>query len=246
MFNFLKKNHWIPVIVLFVLVLSACQSSPLNQPNVSDQPRTISVEGTGKVSLDPSLARISIGVQTENESAQEAVSKNSEKVEQMMAVLEEFGIPKEDIQTANFNIHRQDNRDRPEKTLPESSDAYIVSNIVRVTLRDLDELGALLDEAVQAGANTVNNIQFDAQDKEKANKKALELAMQDARARAETIAESADVELGEVYQVETFGGGPVLARQEVEEEAAGAAAVPISPGQLDIQVRVNVRYQIAK
>ncbi|MFO8035522.1 MAG: SIMPL domain-containing protein [Anaerolineales bacterium] len=237
------NKKWILIVFTLGLVLSACQASP-NAVGTEDQPRLISVQGTGQVSLDPTLARISVGVQTEDENAQEAVSANNQRVEEIMAVLGELGIPAEDMQTVDFSIRQQGDREPKQEIEGETQKTYVVSNIVRVTLRDLDQLGSLLDEVIQAGTNTIHGIQFDAENKEEANKNALELAMKDARARAEAIAGTADVQLGDVYRVETFGGGPVYAEREVAEEAA--AAVPISPGQMDIEVRVNVSYQIEK
>ncbi|MGM0374919.1 MAG: SIMPL domain-containing protein, partial [Chloroflexota bacterium] len=67
------NKKWILIVFTLGLVLSACQASP-NAVGTEDQPRLISVQGTGQVSLDPTLARISVGVQTEDENAQEAVS----------------------------------------------------------------------------------------------------------------------------------------------------------------------------
>lgn len=239
MFN--KK--WILIVVMLGFVVSACQN-PVSAPIASeDQVRTISVEGTGHVSLDPTLARITIGVQTSDENAQDAVEENNQRVEEVMDALKEFGISPEDIQTSDFSIREQADREPGVEAKEETKKTYQVSNLIRVTLRDIDQLGALLDETVKAGANRIQGIQFDAEKKEEANKEALKLAMKDARVRAETIAETADVQLGEVYRVETFGGGPVYAERELEE---AAGAVPISPGQMEIQVRVSVSYQIGQ
>jgi len=237
------KNPVILILTAVVLIGSACQAQPLQAVDSHSQPQTIRVEGSGQVSLDPSLARISIGVETESDSVQDAVSANNKRVEQLMETLLELGISEEDIQTSQFNIRQQKDRERVLEEGSEPGAAYVVTNAVRVTLRDLDQLGNVLDEAVQAGANSINNIQFDAENKEEANTQALELAMKDAQARAKVIADSAEVKLGKIHSVETFGGGPVYAEERMETESA-SAAVPISPGQLDIQVRVNVSYQI--
>lgn len=241
----MKFKLWVSLLVGAVLILGACQAASPAGSAAADQPRTINVEGTGQVSLEPSLVRISIGVQTEDDNAQEAVNANNEQIAQVMAALDSYDIPDEDIQTTQFSIRQQEGREPVKEVQPGSQGGYVVSNLVRVTLRDIDQLGNLLDDVIEAGANSIENIQFDAENKEQANKQALELAMKDARARAQAIADSAGVELGEVYRVETFGGGPVYAEERMEAEG-GAAAVPISPGQLDIQVRVNVSYQILR
>lgn len=239
MFNNMKKGAWLLLLVVLGLVISACQPSP---DTLSEEPRTITVEGTGHVSLDPTLARISIGVRTEGENAQEAVSENNQHIADVISRLQDAGISEQDIQTSNFSIRQEEQRKELEMGEGSTSKQYVVTNTVRVTLRDLDQMGSVLDDVIQAGANAIQNIQFDAENKAEANQKALELAIKDARARAETIAGATDVELGDVYSVEAFGGGPVFA-ERMEAEIEGAA-VPVSPGQLDIQVRVTVRYQI--
>lgn len=242
------KQKIFPLLIITALVLGACQAAPTQPLSPGEGParRTITVEGTGQVSLEPDLARISIGVQTENRDAQQAVEDNNDQVEAVLSALEDMDVAPEDIQTANFSIRRQEDREpKPELEGDSESTAsrYVVNNTVRVTLRDLDTLGNVLDEVVSAGANTIHGIQFDATGKEDANRQALELAVKDARARAEAIAEAAEVEVGEVVQVETFGGGPVFAAER-EEMADTGRAVPISAGQLQISVNARVSYAI--
>lgn len=242
MFDRIKNAKWFPLLLVFGLLISACQASPAASGTSADQLRTISVSGTGQISLDPTLARITIGVRTESENAQDAVAENNQLIEDVIATLQDSGVAEEDIQTSNFSIRQEEPQQKLESSTESAAGLYIVNNSLQVTVRDLDQLGSILDEAIQAGANAIRSIQFDAENKEEANKNALELALKDARARAETIADSTGVELGQVHSIETFGGGPVYTeRLEAETESA---AVPISPGQLDIQVSVNVRYQI--
>lgn len=241
-------KRWIPFLLVFSLTLAACQAAPAVQTNPGELSNTITVEGTGSLSLSPDLAKISIGVETEAENAQDAVASNNQRVEDLFTALDEFGIPEEDIQTENFSIRQVEKREPGPETSSlegekESAKTYRVNNTVRVTLRELDQLGSLLDRAVQAGANTVHGIQFEADNQEEANEQALELAVQDARAKAEVIAEAAGVELGEVVRVQTRGGGPVFRAEEAEMETA-SGAVPISGGQLNIQVNIQVSYTI--
>ena len=244
----LNVKKVLPIVLLIALTLGACQAAaPEGISAGPDEAQTIAVEGVGKVSLSPDLARISIGVETENPDPEQAVQANNQRVEDVMAVLEDLGIPQEDIQTANFSIRerrREEPRMEPADEKGETGETtYVVNNTVRVTLRDINQLGELLNEVVESGANTIHSIQFDASQKDEANRQALQRAIEDARSRAEVIAESAGVELGELYSVETFGGGPVVsyAEERVEEEAA---AVPIAEGQLTIEVTARVRYKI--
>lgn len=244
-----KFKILLPVVIILGFALGACQALPsAQQPNPGDTARqTISVESSGIVALTPDLVRISIGVVTEDSSIQQAVLENNQQVEQIMAVLEELGIPAEDIQTINFRVYQPQNKEPRLESMPSleesSEEIYVVNNTIRVTMTEVDRLGIVLDKVIKSGANTIQDIQFDASQKEDANRQALEQAVRDARAKAETIAESAGVKLGELVSVETYGGGPVT-RIEYDQAETTSAAVPVSEGQLIIQVNVRVSYSI--
>jgi len=117
---------------------------------------------------------------------------------------------------------------------------------VRVTVRDLDNIGELLNAAVEAGANSIYGVQFDVEDDESARSDARQAAVDDAQKQAEELAEAAGVGLGRVQSISTYGGIPVPLYEG--KGGAGpmslAAEVPISPGQLMLTVDVNVVYEI--
>lgn len=193
--------------------------------------------------LDPDIATINIGVHTENADAQAAVSENNEQAQAVMQALLDFGIAEQDIRTSNFSIFPRQNYDN-EGNLQEI--VYVVDNSVQVTVRDLDSIGEILDAAVSAGANSINGIQFTIEDPSAAYDTAMAAAVENARSRAEVLAEAAGVELGEVQSINSYvNGGPIPFSQDVRMEMAAAdASVPISPGQTEISVEVSVVYNI--
>ena len=123
---------------------------------------------------------------------------------------------------------------------------YIVDNTVLVTVRYLDQLGEIMDAVVEAGANSIFGIQFDASDKTQALSEARKAAAEDARVKAEDLALAAGVTLGDVKSINEFGGVPV----PVFEGKGGGefdtttAQVPVSFGQLSLTVEVSVIYDI--
>jgi hypothetical protein len=206
----------------------------------------LSVSGSGDAFLAPDIAYIYIGVHTEAPTAAEAVSDNTAQTEELMQAIRDFGIDARDIRTTNFSIWPMDRYD-PSTGLPSGEKTYSADNTVYVTIRKLDTLGDLLDTAVQAGANTVNSIQFDVADKDDALKQARADAVKDAEAQAQSLAQAAGVSLGEIQSIgfseaqpypifdgKGGGGGAVAAE----------AAVPIQPGQLTFTVYVNVTYAL--
>ncbi len=205
--------------------------------------RTIAVSGMGKVTLTPDIAYISIGVHTENKNAQQAVSSNNEQSASLMAALQKAGVDSKDIRTTNFSIYPRQERDNQGEVI---GITYVVDNTVYVTVRDLDNIGTLLNAAVEAGANNIGGIQFDISDRTTAYQQALQAAMQDARAQAEVLAAAADVEVGEVQQINAAVGyaPPPVVRKAAGMELAMADSVPISAGQMEVSVTVSVVFGI--
>lgn len=235
------KTKFLIVVTVLVLALALGACAPANQ-----RVRTLSVSGSGDAFLAPDIAYIYIGVHTESPTAAEAVADNTAQTETLMQAIRDFGIDAKDIRTTNFSIWPMDRFD-PSTGAPSGEKTYAVDNTVYVTVRDLDGLGDLLDTAVQAGANTVNSIQFDVSDKDEAMKQARADALKDAEAQAQALAEAASLTLGEVQAISFVdvqpypifdgkgGGGGALSE---------AAAVPIQPGQLTFTVNVNVTYAL--
>jgi len=118
----------------------------------------------------------------------------------MIEALRDFGIDAKDIRTTNFSIWPQERYD-PLTGTPTGEKTYVVDNTVYVTVRDLDKLGDLLDTVIAAGANTVNNVQFDVANKDAALKAARADAVKDAQAKAKELAEASGLTLGEIQSI---------------------------------------------
>ena len=210
----------------------------------TEMPRTISVTGNGKATVVPDIAYINIGVHTENADAAEAVGSNNSQSEKVATALRALGLASKDIQTTNFSIYPMQQFDPQGKV---TGINYAVDNTVFVTLRDIDKLGDVIGGAVDAGANSINSIQFDVEDRSEALSEAREAAVADAQAQARELASIADVTLGEIQTINSYGGQPIPFF-EARGLGGGAPAldsqVPISPGQLVVTVDVNVVFGI--
>jgi uncharacterized protein YggE len=240
------KVRSIFMVAVFVLALmvSACQPATINQAAPVPQ-RTLSVDGTGTAFLTPDIAYVYIGVHTEKLTASEAVEENNAQTQGVIEALTDSGIESKDIRTTNFTIWPFDKYD-PITGAPSGEKYYAVDNTVYVTVRDLEALGDLLDTVIQAGANTVQSIQFDVADKDAALGPARSDAVKDATEKAQELATAAGVELGELQSVTYISSPnyPIFDGRGGGGGAAEAAAVPIQPGQLTFTVTVNVTYAI--
>jgi uncharacterized protein len=186
-----------------------------------------------------------LGVHTEKLTAAEAVEENNEQTQTVIEALTQFGIDAKDIRTTNFSIWPMDKIDPTTGTYT-GEKTYAVDNTVYVTARDLETLGDMLDTVIQAGANTVQSIQFDVADKDAALGPARTDAVKDATKKAQELAAAAGVELGELQSVSFVSSPmyPIFDGRGGGGAAEAAAAVPIQPGQLSFTVTVNVTYAL--
>lgn len=227
-----------------------------NEPATASAPaapaagqRTISVSGTGKVTVKPDVAHVHFGVMTKAETANEAQTKNAETFAAIEKVLKDtFQVAPEDIRTSGFSVH-------PEYQWVESRResiivGYTASHTVTVAYRDLDGLGKLLDAVSKAGANQVNGIQFGTEKSEAYELQAIEKAMANARAKAEAIAKAAGASVQGVLHVSqgTAGGAPPpivypMAKAELAAMDVGSST-SVQPGQLEISTTVSVVYEM--
>ncbi len=213
--------------------VSAQQTDALLAPSVT-------VVGSAEVRGEPDMAEISIGVVTEAESAAEAVKQNNQAMEQLFDALDRHDIAKKDIQTGSFNIspQRQNEPERRQIT------GYLVTNQVRIRIRQISALGDILDAVVQQGANQIHGVNFSIQDPTKLLDEACRKAMADARRKATLYASEADAKLGKVLLIEAGDRAPrPVMRRGVQ--MFGEAAVPISPGEQTLSARVTVTYALA-
>jgi len=225
------------VLVGAAVVVFAGVGHPESAGGVPAKPAGgITVTGTGTVKAVPDEAQFSLGVQSEGQTAREALAANSERMSRVLAAVRAAGVAKGDIQTQDVSISPS-YEDKGQIT------GYTARNSVSVRIRDLAEAGAVLDAATNAGANEVYGPTLDRSDREEQQAKALRSAVDNARSKAEALADAADVRLGEVTAIsEGFEGGPETYYGRAKLMAD--SAVPIEPGQQDIQATVTVTFAI--
>lgn len=226
-----------------LFALSAC-ATPAGGGSTSEQPHTISVTGNGVAYGKPDIAIASIGVQTRHENPGQAVTQNNDKMNAIIAALKELGIEEKDIQTTNFSVYVQQNYDSEGKP---TDFTYVADNTVTITVRDLNKVGDALGRSVAAGANSIYGVSFSVSDFSKLEAEAREKAMGDAKARAEQLAQTAGVTLDKPMSISEYTSGPIPITAEVKGLGGGAgapASVPVSSGQIQVTLQVNVVYII--
>jgi uncharacterized protein YggE len=151
------------------------------------------------------------------------------------------GVAEADIATSGFSISPVYANQRSGDQAPPAIIAYEVSNQVTVKIRDISASATVLDRVVAAGANRINGIRFDVAEPEPMRDEALQLAIADARRKAELMAEAAGVRLVRVLTVSAYGN----AQPVFERAAFAAAAVPIMGGERAISANATLTFEIA-
>lgn len=224
---------------------SAVSPTPAGQTAGSSNSRGITVVGTGKTSGSPDMVQINIGIDTQDPTAQKAVNDNQTRMNALLAKLKELGIADKDIRTSNYNVSTQ----RP--PMPTGPDAqgdtgapiYFVSNQVQVTIRDVAKLGNVLDQVVAVGANHIYGVNFGFSDPSKLEVEARAKAVEDARNRAQSLAQLEGVTLGPIASVsEVINAFPGPVYQSAA--GLGGSGTPIQPGALEVVVSIQVTYTI--
>ena len=225
--------------------ITVCLIAVLTTPAFADeQPRTISVSGQGKVSSPPDMARIQTGVQTQAVTAKDALSSNNKAMQRILEVLKKHHVASKDVQTTSFNVSPVYKRDNRNRTQPEIV-GYRVGNQVRVKVRNLPDLGKVLDALVQAGSNRVTGISFGVDDPTGLLNQARSRAMSDAKSRASIYAQAGGVTVGKIRTIsEQASQIPRPMMRGMMFAAGREAAVPIATGELDFSVTVHVVYDL--
>ena len=235
----------VAVIAMLIIALVAVLNEPAAQVTLGGQEQTgISVNGSGTVSVAPDIARIEIGVEVTADTVAEARGEAADAMDAVMEALAENGVDEADVRTRFFNIYPQYNY--REERAPEII-GFTVNNLVTVTVRDIDTASEVLDSAIEAGRDAVrvNGISFTVDEPEEFLNQARADAIEDARARAETLADAAGVDLGAVRSISesTSFFGDRFAYPEAAFDGAGGAT-SISPGEQELSVNVSVVFDV--
>ena len=209
----------------------------------SDASRIISVTGTGQVSAEPDMATISIGVTQQDENAATAMALSADAATQVIAELQAAGLSPQDIQTSAVSLNPRWSDTRSSDRQPEIT-GFVADISVTARVRELANLGPVLDAVVREGANRLGGIQFGFQAPEPLMDAARRAAVEQARAKAMLYADAAGVVLGPLMTLSEQGGG--IPRPERMQMAASDAGIPISPGEMTLRAQVTMVYQIAE
>jgi uncharacterized protein YggE len=208
--------------------------------------RSISVTGVGRVKAEPDVADINLGVTKQGEDAQAAAAEAATTMDAVINALLEAGISENDIQTTSLSL----NPIYDWNENPPDIEGWEASNLVNVTVRDIESVGEVVDAATAAGATNVNGISFRVDDPSAAEAEARSAAVADARVKADQLAADAGVTIIGVVSISESGTQapqPIYMERAAFDMAAEGAVptTPVQPGQVELSVSVFIQYEIS-
>ncbi len=206
------------------------------------QVKTISVMGTGVVKAKPDRVAISLSVVTQADTADKALFENAEKMDSVIKAVRAAGILENQTETSAYSLNPI--WEYPKEGSPRIV-GYTCSNTIRVTAKNLNKVGEIIDAAVTAGANQVSSLQYTISDEamQQLGLNALSLAVKDAASKASVIATAAGVTLVGPVSISLSGYSPYV-RSYAFESIAGSVTTPIlSPEEISVTVSVSAIYE---
>jgi len=225
----------LPILVLAGLVLGGCAGTA-----TQTEPRTIVVTGAGTTRVDPDIAIVSLGVQTQGSDVGGAVQENNRRARAVADTLIEHGVAAEDMRTVNFYVSSQPIYDP--MGMPTGAITYTVDNTIVFTLRQPEKLGEILQLALRVGSNSVQSVSFSVADPSVPMDEARQLAISNGRRQAEQLAAAAGASLGKVLSIGEGGSPTPLYYEAPAFGKGGGGGVPVESGTLEYQANITLTY----
>lgn len=238
--------HRMLVLVLVVMVVAVVPGWAQAQDDVR---RTVTVGGEGIVRVEPDMATVHFGVVTEADDPETARQQNAEAASRAMNAIRAMGVPERKLRLETLRL--QPAREYDPETRRYRENGYEAMRQVVVELDSLNLLPLLVAEVVEQGANRLNGVRYDLQDRTPPRNEALQQALVDAREKARLMAETLEVSLGPVLQIneQSFNFPRPVMQMDVAEAARGRAMATPEPeayaaGEIEVQANVQVVFRL--
>jgi len=262
--NILIRGQFIVAILIIGVLIFFVGQLMLQSRSLDIQNQNqITVSGEGKVYAKPDVAIVSLGVTTQGKTVADATTSNTTKMNAVIAAVKAEGVADKDIQTTNYNLTPNYQTQPIIYSLPmipvsspvpvggSSSNTitgYTLEQDVQVKIRDFTKIGDILDKATSAGSNQIGDLQFTIDNPQKFQDQARAQAIAQAKTNAQNLAKESGVNLGKIINVYENNYSTVPMAYNSVAKGGGvtesAPAPTIQPGQQEIDVTINLTYQV--
>ena len=225
------------VLALLLSILAA------QTPTTADPP-SIVTSGEGSVKVTPDQAWVRIGAESRSKNSKEAQQRNAEVMTAVQQKIAALGIPKDAVKTVGIDLQPEFDYNNGRQTLR----GYVARNTIEARIDDFSKVGDVLDAAVSSGATNVHGLRFDVKNRTNVEEQALQRAVTDGLAKAQTIAGAAKRGVDRIIRIEeqfVGGGGPQpMIERAVMSRMAADAPTPVEAGEIEIRAMVRVTVAI--
>jgi len=234
-------------IAWLVLSLSALVVTNGYAQQRAARPPAIVASGDAVIAAEPDQAQIDLGVTTQARTAPEASKENAERVARVLAEVRKILATGDEVRTSGYALNPQYRY--PQGGKPEIV-GYTANNTVRIKMAKLDDVGRLIDAAMQAGANNVGRLLFTLKDEDAVRLEALRLASVKARAKTDAMAAALGLKVVRVLSVAEGERSvqPIMRQATMarSEAMAAAAPTPVEPGTVDVRATVTLTVEVGE
>lgn len=236
------------IIIFFILLFAYSKWGPAIPLNLSTQQRgePLVVTGEGKVTIVPDVAKITLGIEQSGQTLKQVQSEVNQKSQNLTKELKKLGIDGKDIKTVHYNVYPEHDWESPAKKIT----GYRVSTSYQVTIEEFDKINEVLSITSSLGVNNIGNINFEVNDGTKKDKiqEARELAVEEAKEKANGLAKASGITLGKIINVtenqDQNSPRPLYDSKEVSIGSIEPIQPDIQPGKTEIVVSVSLSYEV--
>lgn len=242
--NFLRPL--LPIIGFFIILalyLRVFGPIPFNVNNLNtNKTDSFGVSGVGEVTQTPDQAILSIGVQSQGTTVKATQDSLNSSINSVTQAIKKQGITDQDIQTQNYTLNPSYDFGSGTQKIT----GYQANSTLKIKIHDLSKVNTIIDTATSSGANQVGNVSFEISDPSKLENEARDLAVAEAKLRAQTAAKAAGFQLGRLISYsENFGDNRNQPMPMIQNAVAKTdLATEIQPGTNTIKVEVFLNYEI--
>lgn len=240
----MKRSLLVATVLALAAVSGCAPTTPGPVAIVSADNTGIAVSGEGEARGKPDTAVLRLGVEATRVSMEEARGASAAAQSRILDMLRANGVADSDLQTEQLSFAPQYDYGEKGRILR----GYTATNMLRVTIRDLTKVSAIVDGAAKAGDNDVrvDGVSFEVRDPTALRSEARKRALEDAKAKAAQLAEGLGITLGEPIAIEETSYSAPTPVFMPAKALAEAASTPVAPGTVDAQISVRVRWAISR
>jgi uncharacterized protein YggE len=251
----MEKQNWLLIILAVGLVATSVilatmqtKTEVVSSGGLTPQKDTLSVAGQGMVTTKPDQAELYIQIESKGKTAYEAQTRNREDADRVMETLTGKGVKDDDIETTQYWLDEEREWQPDGRTIVKG---YVLRHTLKVTTKDLEKAGELLDAAIRAGANGVERVSFtlSKERQKEVNAEALTAASNSAKEKARAITDALGVGLGRIsaisesnVQYTPYDYHPTYAK--AMDMAEAAPPTTIQPSDVTVSAYINLVFEI--